>query len=505
MGGLFSHVATVSECLFVVLVHFNPQGFQRRDELFVATAAHLLSFPHVRLVTLELVKDNKGAAELTTGPLMHALTRRARWVSREVFHTGDVLWAKENLINKGVAAARKLGAEYIAWVDGDVAFKSNTWAVDTVAALRGGIDILQPWDRAELLGPDGKVLRTVASFAAQKASGKDYALRSNDDAEYWHPGFAWAARAAVFERVGGLLEATLGSADLHLATALIRKVATSVPDRVTPEYKAAALKHQAAVEGLVFGAGKGTIAHSWHGSLADRRYVERWDILVKFAFKPSFVARRPSDGILEWTKEASPAFREAVVAYFTGRNEDSKVVNKADIGSRQPAQPVKGGGGGGNITFSSSSTHTTTTTTTYVHTNQPVVHPTNTGDHHHHHHHSQQPGAPDQPGQPGQDHDHDHDHDDHHHDHDHDHDHHDHDHGNHSDQGRPIEFGTLPGSSGFGDSTADSGRRDGDSGFNRDGDTSFNRDGDTGFNADSGFNRDMDGGYHDSSAAWGSS
>src|SRR5262245_11136896 len=94
-----------SEALFVVLVHFNPQGFQRRDDLFLQSISHLLSFAHVRLVSIELV-HNGGAA--TTPKAAPSSTSLARWAHREVLRTDDVLWAKESLINRGVATARSL-------------------------------------------------------------------------------------------------------------------------------------------------------------------------------------------------------------------------------------------------------------------------------------------------------------------------------------------------------------------------------------------------------------
>jgi hypothetical protein len=324
--------------LFVVIVHFNPAGYARRDELFRATVLATLANADARLVTMELAMPPAAGAVCSrdvTLSLLRDVARRPdlvwgrRWASATQLVGRDVLWAKEALVNAGVAKAKALGAEYVAWVDGDVTFKDPAWAAKTVAALRRH-DVVQPWSDAQLLGPDGRVTRTTRSFAHQQCAGHAWAPRPNGDAEYWHPGFAWAARVSAFERSGGLLTATLGSADLHFATALLGLSAASVPPGMSREYAAAVAAHEQRVRGLTLGVVPGAIDHGWHGSMAHRGYVERWDVLVRAAFTPAMVAEG-ADGVPHWTAAAPTSLRDAVRAYFARRLEDGVQLTAADV------------------------------------------------------------------------------------------------------------------------------------------------------------------------------
>ena len=189
----------------------------------------------------------------------------------------QALWFKEFLINEGTTAVRTRGGKFVAWVDGDIMFHSPTWAKDTVVVLQR-FAVVQPWSTAHLLGPSGETLRSVSSFAAQYTRGAVYGAWRNDSKvsavmasasmaktrfllslppayhlaraahlhistplpsqEYWHPGFAWAARVDAMMALGGLLESTVGSADLHFATALLGAgpSSSSVPPGMDPAY-----------------------------------------------------------------------------------------------------------------------------------------------------------------------------------------------------------------------------------------------------------------------------
>ena len=133
--------------------------------------------------------------------------------------------------------------------------------------------------------------------------------------------------------LGGLLESTVGSADLHFATALLGPgpSSDSVPPGMHPAYAHAvsAQQQRAAALGLTLGAVPGDIAHSWHGSMTQRRYVERWNMLISWGFRPDFIARGPG-GMLAWTPFAPEGLKAAVYAYFVGRREDDVVVLDAD-------------------------------------------------------------------------------------------------------------------------------------------------------------------------------
>ncbi len=137
---------------------------------------------------------------------------------------------------------------------------------------------------------------------------------------------------------GGLLEATLESADNHLACALIGAAGGTVPPTISGAYKRAVLAHEAALKGMALGAVQGTIRHSWHGSLALRRYVDRGDILAVHQFEPHWLAREES-GLLGWTSLATPDLRKDIANHFIQRNEDSVEVQDVDISDKNTGKP----------------------------------------------------------------------------------------------------------------------------------------------------------------------
>ncbi len=222
----------------------------------------MLSFSEVRLVTEVVLFPGQ---DIGTGVVPTCVSSlHSRWVHNVVHRVGveDSLWFKENLVNLGVEAVARQGGRWVSWVDADITFTNLSWAADTVEALQTYC-FVQPWTFADLLGPDGyAVTRTVKSFASQFAAGKAYAAHRNDDREYWHPGFAWAARVDSLRSAGGLLEATLGSADNHFACALIGAAGGTVPPTISGAYKSAVLAHEAALKGMSLGAVQGTIRHS---------------------------------------------------------------------------------------------------------------------------------------------------------------------------------------------------------------------------------------------------
>jgi hypothetical protein len=66
----------------------------------------------------------------------------------------------------------------------------------------------------------------------------------------------------------------------------------------------------------------GTIVHSWHGKKFDRRYQDRWKILVKHQFDPEFDLKLDSYGMYQFSGN-KPGMEQDIRNYFKARNEDS--------------------------------------------------------------------------------------------------------------------------------------------------------------------------------------
>ena len=254
---------------------------------------------------------------------------------RGVTHIGvraqTMVWSKENLLNIGIARLPS-EAKYIATIDADISFRSPTWAADTVHALQL-YPVVQPWGYCIDLGP------TPASNPAEPSMHASFGMlwfqrdpiiqgpgAAKSVYRFAHPGYAWAWTRQALEWTGGLIEtAALGAADHHMAMALIGKVDMSIHGGMTAGYKAPlylwqtrALQHMQRRLSYV----PGIIEHDWHGPKTARKYVDRWDILAKYAFDPVTDLKTNTYGVIELAGN-KPEMDHEIDAYFRQRNEDS--------------------------------------------------------------------------------------------------------------------------------------------------------------------------------------
>lgn len=247
--------------------------------------------------------------------------------------TFDELWVKENAINIGIS---RLPADwqYVAWIDSDIAFTRPDWAKETVHQLQHHM-VVQLFSKAVDLTPDFEILHNHNGFVYSyhknnfhpPAGPGDYGQYQEERA-FWHPGYAWGARREAIDSLGGLIDfAILGSADHHMAMALIGEVGRSVPNNVSPRYlKKLKLWEEKALRYLMGDVGyvPGTIYHFWHGKKASRKYVERWEIIRKNKFDPDLDLIKDWQGLwqLQVTTKRQERLRDEIRVYFRQRNED---------------------------------------------------------------------------------------------------------------------------------------------------------------------------------------
>ncbi|KAJ1537098.1 hypothetical protein HK096_004263 [Nowakowskiella sp. JEL0078] len=308
--------------LYIILPYSNPSNFKRREALLKQTIDGLRLLPQgtdkVQIVVTQLVYSNKSKIKIDPkGPYDLTLNTSRR----------NILWSKENLINLAIHnILKKTGntAKYFAFVDADITFLSPTIVKDTLNILEKGNIMVQMFQEARI---DEANPITVKSFAYQyeKNGGHSYKSVVNTDPEYWHPGFAWAMDSFAFNACGGLIDRTLGSADRHMAMALICKSNLSVPEDLNDEYLDMILDWQARVikNGVSFRSVPGKIIHHYHGDLRNRKYVERWEILKKNNFSPRKHITENGDGLLVWSDNVNNELINDVQDYFSQRQEDA--------------------------------------------------------------------------------------------------------------------------------------------------------------------------------------
>jgi len=336
--GCASSTASSLPVLDVVLVFFdNGIANERRRALFVRTLLDVLATPCTRVTTVEAVQHG-GAF-----PSSAVSGGGASWSSIRL-HVSDVMWYKEHLVNLGARAAVSRGAMAIAWVDADVRFENAAWASETLGALHGAA-LVQPWTTARIDGSSAtKAQREgVKSFAAQHARRKPFNPLDNASAEYWHPGFAWAARADFFTAGPGLFTPCLGESDKILAVDAIGARQYAIQGApVSPAFSAELAAYATRVEAYLklrgaaapLAAVAGHIVHGYHGDLATRGYTSRIDILRSardFGSHYVVVDRR---GVPRWRSGVARAdFLRAVENWFATREAGDGASKPRGVGA----------------------------------------------------------------------------------------------------------------------------------------------------------------------------
>jgi hypothetical protein len=312
--------------LHVVAVFFNFQRFRNPVVNFHNFLAHMKTHG-VTVHVVELVLG-ENAFQVTDPNNPHHIRLR----------TDTEFFQKENLINLGVKNLTRLYPDwkYMAWVDGDLTFFNENLAVETMYRLQRH-PVVQMWTKAVDLGPDkipvqpepGSTKQVVVTSLCQA-----YSLNADTDVSsygvYWHPGYAWAMRRSTYEAIGGLYEhAILGAADHHMAWAFIGKPGRGIHGAASDGYKTDArawCDNAAEVVNGDLGCVSGLIHHSWHGRKGDRKYVERWSILVDNKYDPATDLQKDPNGLLRLTKR-SPKLRDQVREYFAQRNDDANTLS----------------------------------------------------------------------------------------------------------------------------------------------------------------------------------
>lgn len=296
--------------LHVVIVVSNPCLYKRRYELAHRFIRKMLKTPYIVLYIVELAYGGEDFY-ITQAGNPHHLQIRTRTAP---------LWHKENMINLGIQ--KLLPAEWraMAWIDADIEFDSPTWPMDTLKILNGYKDVVQLFSHAIDMDARGYTLSTFSGFGYNYELGHCYMGAGLD---YWHPGFAWACTRRAYERMGGLYQMSiLGSGDHNMCYSFIFNVLESVNHSAHPDYKATLEEWQSRSCRLRLGYVPGVIRHFFHGSKKNRKYRERWQILVKHSYSPKLHITTNGDGLLVPTKECPQELLDDIMQYFKERNED---------------------------------------------------------------------------------------------------------------------------------------------------------------------------------------
>ena len=238
--------------------------------------------------------------------------------------TNSEIWCKENLINLGVRHLLPRDWKYVAWIDADVVFRDPNWAQETLHQLQHW-SVVQPWQNCVDLEYGGGIGNTYTSFGALHQAGVRKQRHSLEEYKYGHSGFAWAARRDFWEQSGGLPDfAILGSGDHHAAWGMVGDIDSTIHRKMHPNFFRLLHEWQdrtVRVTHKQVGFTQGRIEHNFHGLKANRRYRERWQILIDHHFDPVKDLVHDSQGLIQLV--GKPDLEQAIRRYNRERKEDS--------------------------------------------------------------------------------------------------------------------------------------------------------------------------------------
>jgi hypothetical protein len=301
----------IEEYLHVIAVISNPCLFARRYILMKQFIDRIEKYEtHVKLYIVELAYKNQKFMITDAKNPKHLQLRS------EV-----PLWHKENMINLGVQKLLPSNYKAFAWIDADLEFESCTWAQDTLKILNGTKDIVQIFSHALDMNREELTMRNFNSAGYQFT--KQFPFCGKGD-NFWHPGFAWAITRKAYEKIGGLYElGILGSGDNIMMFSLIGHGLKSINKESTEQYKDSIVLYEQKIKNLRFGYVPGVIRHYFHGTKANRKYTERWQILINHEYDPYAHICYDKNGLLIPNIATFPEeLKSDIMKYFEERQED---------------------------------------------------------------------------------------------------------------------------------------------------------------------------------------
>ena len=330
--------------LWVITAISNPVRFKTRFALYRKFKQHVTRELNLNLITVECAygnRDHQLSDDMSDEVCIHnTLCNDVKTIDVRVRNKTQV-WLKENLWNIGIRYLPD-NCKYVLFADADIQFVNPNFATELVNSLQE-YRVVQPFETACDMGPEGQVFDVHRSFGYCYAHGWEWRPKPDGVGGYYapkpadkknptgygnpfHPGFAMAFRKSVLDKMNLLEVGILGAGDHHMCSALIGKTRLSMPSKIHPNYKKIVLNWEARAKEVVngmFGYVNGTILHNFHGAKKNRKYVSRWDILIEHNYDPEKDSYKNSQGVLELEEDKAPGLRDAIKNYFRSRNEDS--------------------------------------------------------------------------------------------------------------------------------------------------------------------------------------
>ncbi len=298
-----------------ITTFFNPAKFESlRKNYFIF--AEGLKRQGVELLTVECA-FNDDEFQLPDGENVHRV------------RSNSIMWQKERLINYGISKLPP-DCKYFGWLDCDVLFGVDNW-VDLAIQKMQHSEIVQLYKRVSYMPKghthwQGEKICMLQSVIWQKIIHKNWLnRRRTKELPFSTPGFAWAARREVFEDIGIYDRNIIGSGDTFLVDCYLEswdihgyaEKFTEGMKKDMMAWKALLDKKKVNVDFIPI-----DIYHLWHGSLKNRKYMDRHDIVLKYDYDPAKDIVLADNGVFEWASD-KVGMHEDIKGYFHQRQEDN--------------------------------------------------------------------------------------------------------------------------------------------------------------------------------------
>ena len=297
----------IDTTLHIITVISNICEFRRRWDLMKQFVERTQQLDNVKLYIVELAYGNQDF-KVTSGDNPSHLQLRTEYA----------LWHKENMINLGIRKLLPADWKAVAWIDGDIEFENPNWVIDTLKVLTE-FDVVQLFTTCFDLDEKEIPMSIWQGFGYKYCHGEKF--NHIRGINYWHTGYAWSCTREYYEKVGGLYDkGILGSGDYIMCQGYFSKPAFGHSS--LEFFRDSVVNYISNLSDIKIGYIPTNIKHYFHGSKANRKYLERNSILVKYNYNPMKHIEYNEEGILVPTFDMPKEFLIDIYNYFNERNED---------------------------------------------------------------------------------------------------------------------------------------------------------------------------------------
>lgn len=237
---------------------------------------------------------------------------------KTVFAKEDaLLWQKERLLNSAIKSLPD-GIRYVAAIDSDIEFQNPNWKAESIEKFKAGERVFQPFSEMIKTDEDGSTLQTHKATNSKRGKLGFFG----------NPGFGWAFDRVWFESIGGFYEGCiLGGGDTAFANAITGGFKLGLPylrdvigEANIEDYEAYCARVFETLAGQTIKPTRGAAVHEWHGSIKNRQYRNRHELIEGFRFSDHIDETQPD--FLKWKSDAPSNLKQSVIQYFGSRKED---------------------------------------------------------------------------------------------------------------------------------------------------------------------------------------